>query len=317
MGHADETYRNDALSPQTRFDEVETTISHLFRAPHPALGGRTYGQALFEALVQRGYLPERQVTEIGGGMGHVAEAMIAAAGDPPLRWRFVDLSPQLLAAQKARVPSAETFPAHAEQLPFDDASVRGLFLANEVIADLRVEPASAEEAASRIARYGLDVRPDGQINVGALILIEELSRALAPGAAACLTEFGGDFEVGAVELGIAHRRARHLEFSIRFDHLARAARALGFAEVERAPLADLLAIDLEQEVTSYPDIVRLRRFNARLPVLAHPRAVIEKMHPWLTRFFEFEFPKIGSPIFPNATTQGGFAHVFHALLLKR
>lgn len=316
MRHADETYENDTLSPQTRFDEVETTISHLFRAPHPALGGRTYGHALFEALVARGYLPERQVTEIGGGMGHVAEAMITAAGDPRLKWRFVDLSPQLLAAQRARIPSAETFPAHAEKLPFEDASVRGLFLANEVIADLRVEPATAPEAAIRIERYGLDVRPEGQINVGALILIEELSRVLAPGAAACLTEFGGDFEIGAVELGVAHKKARHHEFSIRFDHLAKAARALGFT-VERAPLADLLAIDLEQEVTSYPDVMRLRRFNAKLPVLAHPRAVIEEMHPWLTRFFEFEFPKIGSPIFPNATTQGGFAHVFHALLLKR
>ena len=41
------------------------------------------------------------------------------------------------------------------------------------------------------------------------------------------------------------------------------------------------------------------------------------MHPWLTRFFAFEFPAIGSARFPNATTQGGFCHVFYALLLRR
>lgn len=316
MKHADETYRSDTLSPQTRFDEVETTISHLFRAPHVALAGRNYGHALFDALTARGMIPGRQVTEIGGGMGHVAEAMIAASGDPPLRWRFVDLSPALLEAQRARVPSAESVQAHAESLPFEAGALAGLFLANEVIADLRVEPARSEEAASRIERYRLDVRPDGQINVGALRLIEELARVLAKGATACLTEFGGDFDIGSVELGIAHRKARHTEFSIRFDHLARAAESLGFS-VDRVLLCDLLEIDRRVQVTSYPDLIRLRRFNPRLPVLAHPRELIEEMHPWLTRFFAFEFPEIGSPIFPNATTQGGFCQVFHALLLRR
>ena len=316
MDHDDEKYSSDTLSTKIGVEEDETTVSHLFRAPHVALAGRTYGHALFEALLARGYLPERQVTEIGGGMGHVAQAMITAAGDPPLRWRFVDLSPQLLEAQRARVPSAEAIASHAESLPFEAGALTGLFLANEVIADLRVESARSDEAASRIARYDLDVRPDGQINVGALRLLEELARVLAPGATACLTEFGGDFDIGGVELGVAHRGARHTEFSIRFDHLAKAAKSLGFS-VDRAPLADLLDIDRTCEVTSYPDIVRLRRFNPKLPVLAHPRATIEAMHPWLTRFFAFEFPAIGSPRSPNRTTQGGFCQVFHALLLKR
>jgi SAM-dependent methyltransferase len=313
---ADETYRSDTLSPQKRFGEVETTISHLFRAPHVALAGRSYGHALFDALSARGMIPGRQVTEIGGGTGDVAAAMIAASGDPPLRWRFVDLSPALLAAQRARVPAAESIQAHAESLPFEAGALGGLLLANEVIADLHVAPARSEEAARRIERYQLDVRLDGQINVGALRLIEELARVLAKGATACLTEFGGDFDIGPVELGIAHKKARHTEFSIRFDHLARAAHSLGFS-VDRALLCDLLDIDRKVQVTSYPDLVRLRRFNPRLPVLAHPREAIEKMHPWLTRFFEFEFPEIGSPIFPNATTQGGFCQVFHALLLRR
>ena len=316
MKHADATCSEDAIAPQVRFDEVETTISHLFRAPHVALAGRSYGHALFDALRARDMLPDGQVTELGGGMGYVAQAMIAASGAPPLRWRFVDLSPRLLEAQRALVPGAEAIQAHAEELPFGDAALSGLFLANEVIADLRVEPTRSDEAASRVDRYRLDVAPGGNVNVGALRLLEELARALAPGATACLTEFGGDFAIGGVDLGIAHKKARHTEYSIRFDHLARAAQVLGFT-VERVPLADLLGIDRGCQVTSYPDLVRLRRFNPRLPVLAHTRESIEAKHPWLTRFFEFEFPEIGSPRFPNATPHGGFSQLFHALLLRK
>ena len=33
-----------------QFDYRETTLSHLLRIPHPALAGRTYGQALVDAL---------------------------------------------------------------------------------------------------------------------------------------------------------------------------------------------------------------------------------------------------------------------------
>ncbi len=315
MKHADATYREDALAPHVRFDEVETTISHLFRAPHVALAGRSYGHALHDALRARELLQDGPVTELGGGIGYVAQAMIAASKGT-LRWRFVDLSPRLLEAQRALVPSAEAIQAHAEELPFEAGSVTGLFLANEVIADLHVESARAAEAARRIERYGLDVAPDGNVNLGALRFLEDLARVLAPGATACLTEFGGDFEIGGVDLGIAHREARHTEYSIRFDHLARAAQILGFS-VERVPLADLLEIDRRCEVTSYPDLVRLRRFNPRLPVLAHTREHIEAQHPWLTRIFEFEFPEIGSPRFPNATPRGGFSQLFHALLLRR
>src|SRR5713101_7035553 len=37
-------------------EEHETTLAHLFRAPHPALKGRTFGAALAEGLLRRGAL---------------------------------------------------------------------------------------------------------------------------------------------------------------------------------------------------------------------------------------------------------------------
>lgn len=316
MTDAADSYRTDRLSPDRRFDEVETTISHLFRVPHPALGQKTYGGALFAALASRGLLAGGEVTELGGGTGELARSVLDAPGAPALAWRFVDLSPRLLEAQRARVPSAQAVLADAEELPLRDASLPGLFLANEVIADLRVELATHPEAQERVARYRLPVGEHSLVNVGAIRLLEQLSRALAPGAAACLTEFGGDFEVGSVELYGALGAGAHTEHSIRFDHLVLAARALGL-HAELLPLADLLGIDRTCRVASYPDVLRLRRLVPRLPVLAHPKATLEARHPVLLRLFDFELPEIGSPTFPNRTPRGGFCQLFFALLLRR
>ena len=36
-----------------QFDDLETTLSHLFRRPHGALGGRSFPQRIVEALAER------------------------------------------------------------------------------------------------------------------------------------------------------------------------------------------------------------------------------------------------------------------------
>lgn len=313
----EETYRRDKLPVQLRFDEVETTISHLFRRPHPALGGRSFGGALHAALRARGLLIDDTVWELGGGAGFVAAAMVAAgkAEGRPLRYGFLDLSRNLLAVQRQQVPDAPALQVGAERLPFRTGALRGLLLANEVIADLRIGPATGEEAKALIARYGLPAE-GRRINVGALHFLEELARVLAPGSAACLTEFGGDFAPSPVPLEGSLGTGRHVEHSIHFGHLALAAAQLGF-QVERVLLADLIGVDRTARVTSYPDVMRLRRFVPRLPVLAHPKAELERMHPVLTRLFRFELPEIGSPRFPDPQAKGGFCQLFHALLLRR
>ncbi|MFZ5470829.1 MAG: hypothetical protein ACOZIN_15495 [Myxococcota bacterium] len=311
------TYRRDRTSPRTRFDELETTISHLFRRPHPALGGRSYGAALYTALTKRGLVRDA-VFELGAGAGFVAAAMheAAAAEGRSFTHTFLELSPLLLALQRTQVPGAFALAAHAEQLPFRSGALEGLFLANEVLADLRVADVGEAESLQLVARYGLDLADAQLLNVGALHLVEELARTLAPGSTAVLTEFGGDFPAAPVDLGGAFVRGRHVEHSIHFGHLEAAARNLGLS-YERVPLAELLEMDLTLQVASYPDVMRLRRWVPSLPVLAHPREELEARHPFLTRFFRFEFPAIGAPSFPNRTSRGGFAQLFFALLLRR
>jgi SAM-dependent methyltransferase len=315
---ASETYRRDRLSPRERFDHVETTMSHLLRRPHPALGGRSYGGALHDGLRGLGYLEQGEVIEIGGGAGFIASAFLEASAGR-LRYGLLDLSRPLLRLQRQRLGGAlASVCASAERLPLRDGQVRGLVLANEVVADLSTAPASEPDARALVQRYGLEV-PEARrplINVGALRFVEELARVLAPGAGACLTEFGGDFNPGGIWLSGAWGRGGHLEHSIHFGHLEAAARALGL-EVQRVKVADLLGLDRTVRVASYHDLLRLRRFVPDLPIVAVPRAELEARHPILTRIFRFEFPAIGSAGFPHPGTRGGFAELFSALLLRK
>ena len=45
-------YHQDKINdPVRQFDQVETTVSHLYRDPHPALGGKNYGTVFAEVLI--------------------------------------------------------------------------------------------------------------------------------------------------------------------------------------------------------------------------------------------------------------------------
>ena len=293
-------HRKDRLSARRRFDEVECTISHLFRWPHPALGGRRYGEALLQGLAARGLGPGRSgVVEIGGGAGHLAEAALRGAASvfTRARWTSVDLSPALLAAQRARLRGHggwTGFRADALDLPLRSGSIDGLVLANEVIADLPVA--------------------EGR-NTGAVQFVHELSRVLAPGGAAALTEFGGDFEPGLVRLYTTLGKGEHTEWSIDFRALRAAAGQAGLA-VEELPLHELLGVDLAMRCASYTDLWRLRRF-ARCEVFAAPAELIRTRYPVLSRLLQLELPELGSPRFPDASATAGFAQLFRALLLRK
>lgn len=300
-------HRSDRLPARRRFDEVECTISHLLRFPHPALGGRRYGEALLTAIGARGVLPGRSgVVEIGGGAGHVAEAAFRGDAGPftGARWTSVDLSPALIAAQRRRVlepsqprgahPRWSGVRADAVSLPMRSASLDGLLLANEVIADLPVE--------------------NGR-NIGALRLVQEVARVLAPGGAAVLTEFGGDFPPGPLRLLGAFGQGEHVEWSIDFRQLRAAAAGAGLA-VEELPLHQLIGADLSVRCASYTDLWRLRRV-ASCEVFAAPAAEVRKRFPLLSRILSLELPALGSPRWPDATAPAGFAQLFRALILRR
>jgi ubiquinone/menaquinone biosynthesis C-methylase UbiE len=194
---------------ERQFDEIETTLSHLFREPHRALGGERYGDRMAAALVQHGVAPSgARVVEVGGGLGWLSLALRERLA--PSSYVIVDRSPQLARAQRARGTASVVGDATA--LPVADASV-DLVVSNEMAGDLPAD--------------------------GALRLVDECARVLAPGGVAWVSEFGHPTA--------PPRRSDHLdhdERSIRFDDLRRRARERGL-EAAIAPVPSLLRLDEE------------------------------------------------------------------------
>lgn len=259
-----------------QFDEVETTLSHLFRVPHPALGGQTYAQRMTAALVQMGLLgPQTSaVAEVGGGTGFFARGLLEtlSAEHPEvmagLSYRVVDISPALQASQRTQLAA---FEPHVE-LVTDDGERLGsladgsldLLISNEVIADLRTatvrrcdltgeapseeagEDPTPAEALETLRRHQVPVddAPDRFcVNLGAMHMLESIARVLRPGGAAVLTEFGDKYRYP-----VESTHLDHPEYSIHFGHLEHVATRLGL-QAEVLELMVLLKMD--------PDVMTL------------------------------------------------------------
>ena len=281
-------YREEIVDAKNQFDDVETTLSHLFREPHPALGGKTYGARMAEALLASDSLPEkmRDIVEVGGGLGFFASAFLGevSARAPQrtrdLRYRIVDLSPVLQAAQKERLgghANTISFSAgNAETLELDEASV-DLVLCNEVVGDLtgvRVTRAqlgldmpqdesmlasapkgslyegnednirALGDVGELVLKYELpliDAPEDCYLNVGLFRFLERLWTALRPGGTAVITEFGEEHQYPALSLHLDHP-----ELSIHFGHAKHVARRIGF-DVEFSYVIDLLGFERDLE----------------------------------------------------------------------
>lgn len=220
------------------FDEVETTVAWAFGQPHRALGGQTYGQRLATRLSRPGGL----CVEVGPGSGELCRQLLDAWGAArPARYVRVDLTPGLLAVQRALCPDTEERVACVPPLPFEAASV-DLLLCNEVIADLSAAPVGEGPVGRAVAdwlrRYALSPLAVGaRYNIGAFGLIEEIARVLAPGGVALVTEFGD--EEGEPEEA-AH--LDHAEVGIHFGHLLQIAQSCGL-EAQVQPVAALLGFD--------------------------------------------------------------------------
>jgi SAM-dependent methyltransferase len=263
-------YHQDAIADaDAQFEHQETTLSHLLRVPHPALGGRTYGAALVDALAARGTTRSPlRVLEIGGGLGWVAAAVIGALGDRGVAvdYTIVELSPALAAAQRRRLAGLPVTWHDGDVLAaaLPDAGFDWI-VANEMVGDLPAVQlsradvgldvdGSGEVDPAKVAALGragelvaeLEVRLDDApepfyLLTGALELMIRIERWLAPGGTAIVTEFG--------ELGMWPKLSTHLdhpELSIHFGHLAGAARALGL-DATFEFVIDLLAVERDHQ----------------------------------------------------------------------
>lgn len=259
-------YQEDVTDPDAQFDHQETTLSHLLRIPHPALGGRTYGQKLGEVLLARNAVPEGRirVLEIGAGLGYVAKDLLATltAAGREVEYTIVELAPALAKAQQERLgPTAATW------VMSDVLSAKlldrhyDLILSNEMAgdlpaiqltrADLGLAPDQGNTDRTKVATYSkvaaayevnLDDAPEPlYLMTGAFELVEKIGAWLAPGGTAVLTEFGAQSAWPKLSTHLDHP-----EFSTHFGQLHQIAKAIGLdAKIEF--VIDLLDFDREQK----------------------------------------------------------------------
>ena len=289
-------YRAAIDDADAQFDHQETTLSHLFRKPHPALSGRTYGQALADAIVARGAFAgggRARILEIGGGLGYVGRDLIERLRErgTVVEYTIVELAPTLAAAQKDRMAGLPVTWHLASALDVDlpDAAF-DLILANEMVGDLPAQKLSradvglaadgGETDAVKLAALGrtgelvtelgivLDDAPEPfYLQTGALELVTRIARWLAPGGTAVITEFGSPAMWPRLSTHLDHP-----ELSTHFGHLQTAARTLGLG-AELAFVMDL--IDLQRDDKGL--VTTRSQFRALTAMLAADGVTIEKI----------------------------------------
>ena len=240
--------------PAAQFEETETTLSHLFRDPHPSLGGQTFGARLASGLLARG-VPSSgaRIVEVGGGLGWVGRALSDAL--TPRSYLVIDRSPSLARAQRER--GLLSILGDATHLPIATGAV-DLLISNEMAGDLGT---------------------DGDTNHGALALVDECARVLAPNGLAYISEFGHPTQ--------APRRSDHLdhdEYSLRFEDLRSRAATQGL-EAELLLLPRLIALDGQRLalVTTRASFAALRAlFAAHGAVLSKRAWLIDELRALAT-----------------------------------
>lgn len=338
-------YRGEIDDADAQFDHEETTLAHLLRTEHPALGGRTYGQAVVEALVKKERVPEGElkVLEIGGGLGFMAKAVVETltALGREVDYHIMELSPVLAEAQRKRTAGLPVT-VHMGDVLKDMFPSTGydLVLANEMIGDLmavkldrerfglggegEVDDATFEAgldksglAGELIRKYTIPIgdAPDPfYLNLGSWQLVERLVEVMKPGATAWITEYG---ELAKWPMLSTH--LDHPELSIHFGHLTIVSQALGF-ETEFDFVMDL--IDMKRDVEG----LRTTRsyFRALTALLAEREVAIEKIGYTREMFVEligdkFEPGEFGEIEFERIEDRlmGLVPHEFKALILKK
>ncbi len=285
VGHDNADYhRNRIRDADHQFDEVETTVSHAYSVRHPGLGGRAYGEALFDKCRALGAIRSgMQILEVGCGTGRLARSFLDAfAKRMPeayanARYMMFDVAPVLAVSQR------ELTAPHAERVVFVSGNIEthvfheqfDLVIANEMIADLSVDAVDKDRPASTsyARKYNLSSARALRIflvNAGAIRFVEQVASILHRDGLAIVVEYGSrdGFPV-AVEL------CEHTEYSIHFGHLEEAAASLGLRP-HCESLESFLEFDSGCQVIAADSSALLRGLSSRLfgtqiPKLAYTR----------------------------------------------
>lgn len=221
---------------------------------------RSYGVMVGDFLAGKGLLKGGAVVcEVGGGYGSLMRGLLEKYGPLVSRVCMVDLSKGLLHRQRISLKPwlPKVFSVNADAHGIIDA-LKGLDLVivNEVMGDLDtltgLLPGSLDgEAAAVVGEYGLEIPGEGpfSLNTGAIRLVEAICRRGIP---AFLSEHSCDPVIPAdmpwlgegLALDSFPREIRlhhHSEYTVRFSHLEKVARAFG-RKVETGALLDLIPL---------------------------------------------------------------------------
>lgn len=332
-------YRHDVIDADGQFDHQETTLSHLLRVPHPALAGRTYGQAVIDALLARNVLPREtvRVLEIGAGLGYVARDAIArlSAAGRNVEYTIVEVAPALAAAQQRLLGTVATWVmGDALSASVADDSF-DLVLCNEMVGDLpaaqlaRADIGLCSDGMGSVdldrlrvisplaadAGLPLDSAPDPfYLQTGAFELVAAIARWLAPGGTAVITEFG---DTNAWPKLSTH--LDHPELSTHFGQLLQVARHAGLSGAIEFVI-DFIDLDRSEMglVTTRSQFRALRALAADagidLPKLGFTRALFEQaLAPTLSlaEIGDLRFEKIEDRL------MGLVPHEFKALIVRK
>lgn len=267
-------------NPLTQFEEVETTVSHYFREPHPILGGKSYGAAFVDAIIQEGALKKpMHILEIGGGTGIFGKCILDAIKKQmpetyrEVSYHFLELSPTLLKSQKEATQGhrarTQFIQGDIERHDFNNEKL-DLILCNEMMADLTTVKLNKKDpthpAFSLIQELQIDVR-DAQntflFNLGAANLLKTIKQILKKEGHAYLVEYGSPhtYPIAAYLKG-------HTEYSIHFGLLERAARNLSL----HPTLTNLSAfLPFDKEIAVIDDVSLSLINNDLLPFLGQKR----------------------------------------------
>jgi SAM-dependent methyltransferase len=339
----DDYYRNDVDDAAAQFDHRETTLSHLFREPHPALGGRTYGAALVDALAKEQRLPtgKIRVLEIGGGLGYVARAACEAlqARGLEVEYTIQEIAPALATAQRTRCEGLPVTVRIGDVLTADlPADSYDLIISNEMVGDLPamqlsraavgletdgtgdVDPAKLEalgRPGQLVKELGivLDDAPEPfYLMTGAFELVSEIARWLAPDGTAIVTEFGERMAWPKLSSHLDHP-----ELSTHFGQLLQAAMARGLTgRIDFVMDLIDMARDTEGLATTRSHFRALRALAADagvdLPKLGYTRELLDervKGKLELGKVGELRWDKIEDRL------MGLVPHEFKALVVRK
>jgi len=230
------------------------------------------GVSLYRFLEK--YIPfraVRDILEIGGGMGYLLRDFLEL--NPNLRATALDISPYLLNRQKETLQKNNVLFIQADALKKEAAFFTpfGLIIMNENMGDLPtlipqkcIVPSPTEEllfyqnkASELNTRYCLNFASDEIINIGALLLLENICRAgvkyiyLSEHSceAAVPEEIQKLIDIKPTATPEKITLKGHDEYTIKFSHLQKIAEIFNY-KVRRGPIADLLPIEFSDKLTT-------------------------------------------------------------------